>query len=47
MEKRARFERNARSLDERMQGVKTLRERQNVDGDPFKTPELRVVNTDV
>jgi len=47
MAKRARFEKNAGSLDERMQGVNTLRERQSVDGDPFRTPELRVVNIDV
>jgi len=37
MEKRAR-------LDERMQGVKRTN---SVDGDPFRTPELRVVNIDV
>ena len=35
-----RMEKRAR-MDERMQGVKW------VDGDPFKTPELRVVNIDV
>jgi len=47
MEKRARFERNTGPLDERMQGVNTLRARQDGDGDPFRTPELRVVNIDV
>jgi len=47
MERRARCKRDAGSLDERMQGVKTLRAKQSVDGDPFRTPELRVVNINV
>ena len=47
MEKRARFEKNAGSLDERMQGMNILRARQSVDEDPFRAPELRVVNIDV
>jgi hypothetical protein len=44
MEKRARFERNAGSLDEKTRGGKTSERRQSEDVNPFRTPQLRVVN---
>ena len=47
MEKRARVEKRAGSLDEKMGRETTLRRRQSREGDPFRTPELRVVNIDV
>ena len=49
MEKRARFEKRAGSLDEKLGREPTLRRRQSGhgDGNPFRTPELRVVNVDV
>ena len=48
LEKRARFERRAGSLNEKRSGP-TLRRRQSGhgDGNPFRTPVLRVVNIDV
>jgi hypothetical protein len=44
MEKRARFEKNGGSPNEKRREGNTLLGRQSGDGDPFKTPELRVVN---
>ena len=48
LEKRARFERRAGSLDEKRSGP-TLHRRQSRhgDGNPFRTPELGVVNIDL
>ena len=47
MEKRARFDKNAGLLqNEKISQGNTIRRRQSGDGDPFRTPELRVVNMD-
>jgi len=46
IEKRAKFARKTVSRNEKTLGGNTLRRRQSMDGDPFRTPELRVVNID-